>query len=335
MKRFFCCKRILALCLAFAMCLMSGCGKESGSGKKKIVLNEVAHSIFYAPLYVALEQGYFEEYGIEVELVTGFGADKTMTALLTDAAEIGLMGSESTVYTYAGGAKEYVVNFALLTKRAGNFLVAREKADSFSWDKLKGKTVLGGRAGGMPEMIFEFILEKNNVDKSELTIDQTIDFGSTAAAFAGGQGDYTLEFEPYATALESKRDGYVVASLGEASGYVPYTAFCAKKDYLESHGEEVQSFTNAVQKGLDFVNAHSSEEIAEVIKPQFKETDTDSLTTIIERYYKQNTWEQNLVYRPEGFELLIQILLDAGVIDETVPFEELVDTTYAQSAAEK
>lgn len=185
-------------------------------------------------MYVAIEEGYFADAGIDLELVTGFGADKTMTAVLTGEADIGFMGSESTIYTYAGGTEDYVVNFAQLTQRAGNFLVAREPIDDFSWDMLKGAIVLGGRAGGMPEMVFEYILEKNNMDPTtDLSIDQSIDFGSTAAAFSGGQGDFTIEFEPHATLLEQKGDGYVVASLGEESGYVPYTSFSARKSYIE------------------------------------------------------------------------------------------------------
>ncbi|MDE7331187.1 MAG: ABC transporter substrate-binding protein [Lachnospiraceae bacterium] len=186
---------LAALLLAGAL---AGCGSKTAGGNSsgsstEVTLNEVAHSIFYAPMYVAIEEGYFKEEGIELTLVTGFGADKTMTAVLTDEADIGFMGSESTIYTYAGGTQDYVVNFAQLTQRAGNFLVSRTPIDNFSWDMLKGTTVLGGRAGGMPEMVFEFILEKNNIDpKTDLSIDQSIDFGSTAAAFSGGQGDFTV-----------------------------------------------------------------------------------------------------------------------------------------------
>lgn len=228
---------VAVLSVVLAAAALTGCGsaqQTNGPKKTRVVLNEVAHSVFYAPMYVAIEEGYFEDAGIDLELVTGFGADKTMTAVLTSEADIGFMGSESTIYTYAGGTEDYVVNFAQLTQRAGNFLVAREPIDDFSWDMLKGTTVLGGRAGGMPEMVFEYILEKNNMDPTtDLSIDQSIDFGSTAAAFSGGQGDFTIEFEPHATLLEQKGDGYVVASLGEESGYVPYTSFSAKKSYLE------------------------------------------------------------------------------------------------------
>ncbi len=185
----------LSLVLLFCLSALTGCGKKAdSSGLTKVTLNEVAHSIFYAPMYVAIEEGYFEEEGIDLTLVTGFGADKTMTALLTGEADIGFMGSESTIYTYLGGTQDYAVNFAQLTQRAGNFLVSREPIDNFSWDMLIGSNVLGGRPGGMPEMVFEYILVKNNINPAQdLHIDQSIDFGSTAAAFSGGQGDFTVE----------------------------------------------------------------------------------------------------------------------------------------------
>ncbi len=330
---------VICLAVAVGMLSMTGCGAEGAStadGKTKIVLNEVAHSIFYAPMYVAIEEGYFTEEGIELELVTGFGADKTMTAVLTGEADIGFMGSESTVYTYAGGTQDYVVNFAQLTQRAGNFLVSREPLEEFSWDMLVGKDVLGGRAGGMPEMVFEYILEKNGIDpKTEVRIDQSVDFGSTAAAFSGGDADFTVEFEPHATMLEQKGEGYVVASLGEDSGYVPYTSFSAKKSYLEEHGDIIQAFTDALQKGMDYVQSHSPEEIAKVIAPQFPETDMETLTKIVERYYNQDTWKNNLIFEKDSFDLLQNILADAGVLKERVPYEDLVTTEFAQKAAEQ
>lgn len=339
MKRFSLWKRVgfglLTVVLAFAITGCEGAKIGEGKNRQKVVLNEVAHSIFYAPMYVAIEKGYFEEAGIDLELVTGFGADKTMTAVLTDAADIGFMGSESSVYTYVGGTKDYVVNFAQLTQRAGNFLVSREPIENFSWEMLKGKTVLGGRAGGMPQMVFEFVLEKQNLKPgTDLTIDQSIDFGSTSAAFSGGQGDFTIEFEPHATALEQKGDGYVVASLGMESGYVPYTAFCAKKSYLEENREVVQAFTDALQKGMDYVATHSAEEIADVIKPQFQETQKETLVAIVDRYAKQDTWKQDLVFEREAFDLLLRILEDAGVLQEKVPYEELVTCEFANKAAE-
>lgn len=337
-------KKTLCLFLTILMAAgaLFGCGKQSGptgstsasSSKTPVVLNEVAHSIFYAPMYVAIEEGYFEEEGIDLTLVTGFGADKTMTALLTGEADIGFMGSESTIYTYKEGASDYAVNFAQLTQRAGNFLVSREPIDNFSWDMLTGKDVLGGRAGGMPEMVFEYILKKNGIDPSaDLAIDQSIDFGSTAAAFSGGQADFTVEFEPHATSLESKGDGYVIASLGKDSGYVPYTAFSAKKSYLEKNPEVIQSFTNALQKGMDYVQTHTPAEIAKVIAPQFEETDLETITTIVQRYAEQDTWKSDLIFEEDSFTLLQNILEEAGELDERVPYADLVDTTYAKKAA--
>lgn len=321
------CSLILTTCTA--------CGKKS-SELTKVTLNEVAHSIFYAPQYVAIENGYFEEEGIDLELVTGFGADKTMSALIAGEADIGFMGAESSVYLYSEGASGYAVNFAQLTQRAGNFLVAREVMDDFSWDMLKGKNVLGGRKGGMPEMVFEYILGKNNINPStDLNIDQSIDFGSTAAAFSGGQGDFTVEFEPSATALEKAGEGYVVASLGVDSGYVPYTSYCTTKEYLEDNKEMIQSFTNALQKGMEYVNTHTPEEIAKVIAPQFEETDLDTIVTIVTRYHEQDTWKGNLIFEESSFDLLQNILIGAGELENPVPYDKLIDNRFAENAAEK
>lgn len=333
-KKYFTFPVMLFLCAALLFGCAKGEGKQESAKGTKVVLNEVAHSIFYAPMYVAIEEGYFEEEGIDISLVTGFGADKTMTAVLTGEADIGFMGSESSIYTYLGGTDDYVVTFAQLTQRAGNFLVSREPIENFTWSMLTGKKVLGGRAGGMPEMVFEYILRKNSIDpKGDVDIDQSIDFGSTAAAFSGGQGDFTVEFEPHATALEQKGDGYVVASLGEDSGYVPYTAFSARKSYLEDHPDVIQKFTNALQKGMDYVRSHSPEEIAKVIKPQFEETEESVITAIVERYYMQDTWKENLIFEEDSFTLLQDILEDGGELSERVPYETLINTQFAEKAA--
>lgn len=330
-------KKFIALMtfLSLTVCSLAGCGDKSSNGLTKITLNEVAHSIFYAPMYVAIEKGYFQEEGIDLDLVTGFGADKVTAAVLSGEAQIGFMGSESSIYVYNQDANDYLVNFAQLTQRAGNFIVSREPMDHFSWEVLKGTNVLGGRAGGMPQMVLEYVLKKHNIDpKTDLSIDQSIDFGSTAAAFSGGKGDFTVEFEPSATALETEGKGYVVASLGEASGYVPYTAFSAKKSYLESNPEIIQGFTNALQKGMDFVNTHTPEEIAEVIQPQFKETKKEQLITIVKRYYDQDTWKEDLIFQESSFVLLENILIEAGELETYVPYQELVNTVYASKAAD-
>lgn len=296
-----------------------------------------AFTIFYAPQYVAIEEGYFAEEGLDLTLVTGFGADKTMTVVISGEADIGFMGAEASVYAYQEGATDPVVNFAQLTQRAGNFLVAREEMPDFKWEDLRDKKVLGGRKGGMPEMVFEYILRKNGLDpQKDLMIDQSIDFGSTAAAFSGDtSSDFTVEFEPSATALEKEGAGYVVASLGVDSGYVPYTSYSAKTSYMEKNPEIIQKFTDALQKGMEYVQTHTPEEIAQVISPQFAETDLDTVTTIVKRYYDQDTWKSNLIFEKESFELLEDILEDAGELKERVPYENLVTTEYAAKAAEK
>ena len=328
MKKIVC--GILAGCLVLATA--TGCQKNA-SGKTPITLNEVAHSIFYAPQYAAIELGYFDEEGLDVTLVNGGGADKVMTALVSGEADIGFMGSEASVYTYANGEADYAVNFAQLTQRAGNFLVGRQPEDNFKWENLKGKKVLGGRAGGMPQMVFEYILKKHGLDpKTDLTIDQSINFGLTAAAFTSNDADYTVEFEPFATTLESEGSGTVVASLGTESGYVPYTAYCARKSYMENNPELIQKFTNAIQKGMDYVNSHSAEEIAKTIAPQFKETPVDKIAIIVGRYKDQDTWKDNTVFEKDSFELLENILQEAGELNQRVPYEDLVTTQFSEAA---
>ena len=309
--------------------------KKDEAKLAKVTLNEVANSIFYAPQYVAIEEGYFKDEGLDMTLITGFGADKTMTAVISGEADIGFMGAEASIYAYQEGATDPVVNFAQLTQRAGNFLVAREEMPDFKWEDLKGRKVLGGRKGGMPEMVFEYILKQNGLDpQKDLSIDQSIDFGATAAAFTGdNSADFTVEFEPSATALEKQGAGYVVASLGVDSGYVPYTSYSAKTSYMEKNPDIMQKFTNALQKGMDYVQKHTPEEIARVIEPQFPETDLDTITAIVKRYYDQDTWKENLVFGQEGFELLQDILEDAGELKERTPYEELVNTEFAQNAS--
>ncbi|MBP3543702.1 MAG: ABC transporter substrate-binding protein [Lachnospiraceae bacterium] len=334
MKKFASRLALFSIVGMLSLSALTGCQKKD-DGLTEITLNEVAHSIFYAPQYAAIELGYFEEEGISLNLVNGAGADNVMTALISGDAQIGFMGSEASIYVYAEGAEDYAVNFAQLTQRAGNFLVAREAQPDFKWSDLKGSEVLGGRAGGMPQMVFEYILKKNGIDPAtDLSIVQNIDFGLTAGAFSGGQGEYTVEFEPFATALELEGKGHVVASLGVDSGYVPYTAYCVKKSYLEENPDIIQRFTNAIQKGIDYVNTHSAEEIAETIAPQFPETETINLVTIIERYLEQDSWKTDTVFSETSFELLQDILIEAGELESPVPYNELVTTEFSVKAAE-
>lgn len=332
MKKF----RIVALMMLVFILItgLSGCKKESNL--IKVQLNEVAHSMFYAPQYVAIELGYFEDEGLDVELVNGLGADKTMTAVLSGDADIGFMGAEASIYVYNEGAEDYVVNFAQLTQRAGNFLVSKDVNEDFSWENIKGKTVIGGRAGGMPQMVFEYILKKQGIDpKTDLTIIQNIDFGLTSQAFIAGTGDYTIEFEPSANAIEKEGAGKVVASLGVESGKVPYTAYSARKSYIEKNPEIIQKFTNAIQKGMDYVKSHTPEEIAKVIAPQFPETDLKTVTAIVKRYYDQDTWKDNVIFEEESLDLLQNILEEAGELTARVPYEDLITREYAEKAYNK
>lgn len=332
-------KRIISILTATILIAgtVIGCSTPgSGGAMTPITLNEVAHSIFYAPQYAAIELGYFKDEGIDLTLVNGAGADKVMTALVSGDADIGFMGSEASIYTYAGGAEDYAVNFAQLTQRAGNFLVGRQPEADFKWENLKGTKVLGGRAGGMPQMVFEYILKKNGIDpKTDLSIDQSINFGLTAPAFTSNDAQYTVEFEPFATGLELEGNGYVVASLGTDSGYVPYTAYCAKKSYLAKNPDVIQKFTNAIQKGMNYVNSHTAEEIAKTIQPQFKETPLENITKIVERYKSQDTWKKDLVFEEDSFNLLQNILEEAGELKARVPYGDLVVTDFAKTAKSK
>lgn len=325
-------RRIVALMVLSSLFLLTGCQSKTSS-EKKVTLNEVAHSVFYAPQYVAIELGYFKEEGINLKLVTGFGADKTMTALVSKEADIGFMGSESSIYLYAEGANDYAVNFAQLTQRAGNFLVSRTPIDNFSWEQLKGKEIIGGRKGGMPQMLLEYILKQHQIDPSnDVSLIQNIDFANTSGAFIGGTGDFTVEFEPSATLIEQQHAGYVVASLGVESGFVPYTAYCALESYMHENPDTIASFTRAIQKGLDYVNTHSANEIATVIAPQFPELDQDTLTIIIERYQAQETWNDDLIFREDSFDLLQTILMQSGELSTNVPYDQLVSTRFAEDA---
>ena len=251
---------ILGLGLVF-----TGCG-DSGDELTKVRLSEVTHSIFYAPQYVAITQGFFEEEGIEIELSNGQGADKVMTAVLTDQVDIGFAGPEASVYVYNEGKEDHAVVFAQLTNGDGTFLLGREPDPDFQWSDLKGKTVIGGRKGGMPAIILQYVLEKNGLKVGEdVFIDTTMQFAAMPGAFMGGQGDYVIIFEPTASTMEKEGKGYIVASLGAESGEVPYTAYFAKKSTIEKNSDLIQRFTNAIFKGQQWVDSHSPEEIAEKV----------------------------------------------------------------------
>ena len=324
------------ICLATAgvlsLSVFAGCStQQEASALTPVRLNEVVHSVFYAPQYVAQELGFFEEEGLDVTVSIGNGADKSMTALLSDSADIALLGTEAGIYVYNEGKADYPKAFAQLTQRAGNFLVSRVEEPNFEWSDLKGKSVIGGRLGGMPELVLEYVIKENGmVIGEDMEIINNINFSSTAGAFTGNVGDYTVEFEPVATTLEQNGSGYIVASLGEASGYVPYTVYMAQDAFLSEHPEVIEAFTRAIYRGQQWVETHTSAEIAEVILPQFTESDVETLTTIIERYKAQDTWKTDPVFSEEGFTLIQDIMEQGGELSQRVPYHDLVRNEFAE-----
>ena len=301
------------------------------SDLKKVKVAEVTHSIFYAPQYVAHALDYFEEEGLDVELLLVPGADKVAASVLSGDVQIGFCGSEATIYIYNQGQEDYLVNFAGLTKRDGSFIVSREKIDNFTLEDLKGKTIIGGRIGGMPEMTLEYTLTEAGIDpKNDLNIDTSIEFAAMSGAFIGGTGDFVSLFEPNALQLEQQGYGYVVASLGELGGVVPYTAYNAKKSYIENNPDVIEGFTKAIQKGLDYVHNHNSKEIADVILDYFPDISKNDLETIIDRYKNIDSWFTTTYITEENFNHIQEIAENAGQLDERAPFDKLVNNTYSK-----
>lgn len=303
-------------------------GKEKNN-LTKIKLAEVTHSIFYAPQYVAINEGYFEDEGLEIELILTPGADKVMAAVLSKDVDIGFSGSEATIYVYQNGEKDYVQTFAGLTQKDGSFLVAREKYDNFKLEELKGKYVIGGRAGGMPEMTFEWALRQNGIDpQKDLTIDTSIAFAAMQGAFIGGTGDFVTLFEPNATSVEKEGLGYVVAYIGELGGNVPYTAYNARKSYIENNPKIIKSFCNAIQKGLDYVKNNNPETIAQKIISFFPDTSHSDLTKMIERYKNGNAWKEKININEEEWNHLQDIMIASKELTEKSPYDKLIYTKY-------
>lgn len=322
----------LILILILVMTLgLAGCKKETEL--KTIRLVEVTHSLFYTPQYVAITQGFFEEEGLKVELTNGKGADKVMAALLSNEAEIGFMGPEASVYVYNQGRDNYAINFAQLTQRDGSFLVGREKDDDFTFDKLKGKSVIGGRKGGMPEMTLEYVIKNHGLEiGKDVEVRTDIQFDVMAGAFVGGEGDYVALFEPVAATLEKEGKGYVVASIGEEGGYIPYTCYSATKEYIEKNPEVIQKFTNALYKAMVWVKEHSSAEIADAVLPQFPDTDKEVLITLIERYRDQDSWKPDLIITEDGLNHMMNIMELAGELDKRADYSKIVTTKFAEKA---
>ncbi|HAA38314.1 MAG TPA: hypothetical protein DCE00_05525 [Firmicutes bacterium] len=323
---------VLVSLLVVALAL-TGCGKDDNL--TTVRLSEVTHSVFYAPMYVAMNQGYFEEEGLRLEVTTGQGADKVMTALLAGEADIGFMGPEASVYVYNEGQDNYAVNFAQLTTCDGSFLVAREPDPDFTWEKVRGKSIIGGRKGGMPLMTLEYVLKKQGIiPGQDVEVMTHIQFALMAGAFTGGEGDYVTLFEPVASALELEGAGYVVASVGADSGKIPYTVFCARKKLMEENPELIQKFTNAVYRGQLWVQEKTPEEIAEVIAPSFPDADLEVLAKVAARYKEIDAWAATPVFTEESYNRLLDVMQTAGELNKRPPYTKLVTNEFAEKAME-
>ncbi|MCR3922435.1 MAG: ABC transporter substrate-binding protein, partial [Firmicutes bacterium] len=298
--------------------------------------NEVTHSVFYAPLYAAMNLGYFEEEGLEIEMMTGQGADKVMTALLSGESDVGFMGPEASIYVHNQGQDDYAVNFAQLTKRDGSFLVAREANPNFSWEDVRGKSIIGGRKGGVPLMTLEYVLKNNGlVPGDDVEVMTHIQFALMGGAFTGGEGDYVTLFEPVATALEMEGVGFVVASVGEDSGEIPYTVFCARKSFIEANPDVIQKFTNAIYRGQVWVQNSTPQEIAAAILSSFPDANEEVLAKVAQRYQDIDAWAATPVFTEDAFDRLQDVMEMAGELDKRAPYGDLVTNEFAEQAMEQ
>lgn len=324
MKKFLTIVIILLLAVIITVFTISKKDKEDNN-LTQITLAEVAHTIFYAPQYLAINNGYFEEEGLKINLILTSGADAVMSAVLSGDADIGFSGTEATIYVYNGGEKDYIKTFAGLTQKDGSFLVSRKKYDNFTLEDLKGKTIIGGRIGGMPEMTFEWALRQNNIDpKKDVNIDTSIAFSAMEGAFIGGTGDFVTLFEPNALSVEKNGYGYVVAYIGELGGNVPYTAYNAKTSYIENNKDIIKKFTKAINKGLEFVKNNSEEKIAECIIDFFPDTSMNDLIKIVKRYKDGNAWKENITINEEEFKHIQDIMKASNELDNYVEYNKLI-----------
>jgi len=313
--------------------MLSGCGKGD-SEKVKISIGEVTRSLFYAPEYVAVAKGFFEEEGLEIELTTTPGGDKTMTALLSNVIDVALVGSETSIYVYQQGTDDPIINFAQLTQTDGTFLVAREPDPSFSWDSLKESVFLGQRKGGMPQMAGEFTLKKHNIDpQNDLELIQNIDFANISAAFASGTGQYVQLFEPTASIFEREGQGHVVASFGVESGHLPYTVFMAKESFIKKNPKTIQAFTNAIQKAQRWVEENDAETIADAVISYFDSVDRDIIVSSIDRYKQQGSYATDPIIDEAEWNNLLDVIMTAGELKERTEHSELVDNSFAEKAS--
>ena len=322
---------VFVLCIVMAFMIIGCQEKAPGKTMDKIILNEVTHSVFYAPMYAAISLGYFEEEALEIELVNGGGADKSMTALLSGQADIGLMGPEAAIYVFNEGRENSAMVIGQLTKRDGSFLVGREPDEDFKWTDVAGKTIIGGRKGGVPEMTLEYVLRKNGLEPGvDVTVDTSIQFDLMGGAFEGGVGDYVTLFEPTASMFEKEGKGYILAAVGQESGEVPYTAFQTTKSYIKENPDIIRRFLKAIYRGQQWVQKASDKELAEAIVDFFPDTSIEALMMVAKSYREIDAWMDTPVMKKEAFDRLQEIIIQAGVLTEKVDFESVVDNSFAE-----
>ena len=322
---------VLVVVIIVAVMISKKANQNQEKDIKTIKLNEVTRSVFYAPQYAAITQGFFKEEGIELEITTGQGADNVMTSILAGQSDIGLCGPEASIYVYNEGKEDYVQVFAQLTKRDGSFLVSKNPAQNFSWSDLKGKTVIPGRKGGVPYMTLEYVLKQNGINpQTDLNLDDSIKFDLMAGAFTGGNAEYVTLFEPTASMTQDARKGYIVASVGKAAGEVPYTAYCAKKSYIEKNQDIIEGFTRATYKGQQWVKTHSAKEVAEAVQSFFPATSLESLEKSVQSYKDIDAWNETPVLKKEAFDKLQLIMTEAGELKQQAPYEKIVNKTFAE-----
>ena len=307
---------------------------EENVGLKTIQLNEVTRSVFYAPQYIAIANGFFEQEGLKLEITTGQGADKVMTAILAGQSDIGLCGPEAAIYVYNEGKEDYVEVFAQLTQKDGSFLVSKSQTDNFSWQDLKGNTVIPGRKGGVPYMTLEYVLKKNGLNpQTDLTLDDSIKFDLMAGAFSGGNAQYVTLFEPTASMTQDAGKGYIVASVGEAAGEVPYTAYCAKQSYIKNNSRVIEEFTKAIYKGEQWVKEHTAREVAEKIQEFFPDTTLESLENSVQKYKEIDAWKDTPVLKEAAFDKLQEIMTEAGELTVKAPYDKIVNNSFAEKVS--
>lgn len=316
---------LAALAIPFSL---AGCG---GSGEV-LKINEVTHSVFYAPMYLADALGYYEEEGFEVEFTNGGGADNTMAAVLSGSADVGFCGPEAALYIAIGGSSDSPKVFGQLTKRDGSFLVARTPEPDFKWSDLEGKEILAGRKGGVPAMTFEYVIEELGVNAS---LNYDVDFNYMTAAFESGIADYCTMFEPTASDYEAEGKGYIVASVGEQSGEIPYTCFAAKESYINENPEKIEGLLRAVTKATKFVMENDAATVAEYLAPYFDGTSEESLANSVQAYKDIDAWVANMAMEEAAFARLQDVIENSGELERRVDFDELILTDVAQKVYEE